>query len=153
MSYNETLRAEVYAVIERKMRSHEAIRANWVAHSIINSHSGGLIEGDHKDFWNHCGYHTVRDLVRRCINQKLEGSVDESAQDKQLVMEGFDHLQTYYMVERDGEQTGVPVEHLTEEEVLIKAAHYRSMGAACYAHADELHRYLSLRKTPPLLAI
>lgn len=60
-------------------------------------------------------------------------------------MDGFEHLQDYYVVKRNGEWVGVPLEDMTDEELDQKAHHHEAMGNSLANHADELLRYQSLR--------
>ncbi len=52
----------------------------------------------------------------------------------------------YYVVERDGEEVGYPVHDCTDEELEAKRLQYRTMGFACFAHADEIERYQRSRR-------
>lgn len=149
MSYQDQLTIEINAAIDRKIAVGFPLLAQWIAHEVCEAHNDGLAPNDHSDFWRHSGYKATREEVRRCINRRI-GDQPEQA-DKQMVFEGFEHLQRYYMVDRDGDQIGVPVQELSDEEIEAKASTYRSMGAACFAHADELDRYRHWRTTPPLL--
>lgn len=150
MNYSEQLAAEISATIDAIIDAGEPLRAQWIAHTVCENHNEGLASNEHADFWRHGGYKTCRDEVRRCINRRIGDTAEQD--DKQLVFDGFEHLQRYYMVTRDGDQIGVPVEHLTDDEIDAKAALYRGYGAACYAHADELHRFKHWRQSPPLFA-
>lgn len=149
MSYSDKLIVEINSVIDRKIAAGLPLLAQWITHEVCEAHDEGLAPNDHSDFWRHSGYKATRDEVRRCINRRIGDQ--PGAADRQMVFDGFEQLQRYYMVDRDGDQIGVPVQELTDEEIEGKAATYRSMGAACFAHADELDRYRHWRTTPPLL--
>ena len=58
---------------------------------------------------------------------------------------GFEYLQRYYVVQRQGEDVGVPVLECTDEELYAKAALYRSQSRKLVAHADEIERYIQWR--------
>ena len=62
------------------------------------------------------------------------------------MLPGFAHLQAYYIVEREGDEVGVPVYDLTDLELEQKADLYSSMGTGCLAHADELRRFKRARR-------
>lgn len=143
MSYQETLTAEINLVLDDLSEKGETWNAAWIAHAICNKHTDGLAENEHSYFWRHCGYQDCRDEVRRCINGRAG---DRPTSDAQLRLPGYDHLQAYYIVKRDGDEIGVPVHDLTDDELEAKAALYRGMAAACYAHADEIDRFKRLRR-------
>lgn len=139
MSYHDRLRAEINATLDGLETAGEPLVAAWVTHSVCGKHSEGLAANEHAQFWQHGGYRTVRNEVRLCINERRGDRADRKA--TQSWLPGFDHLQPYYMVERNGDEIGVPTPDLTDDELDGKAALYRRMGAACYAHADEIERY------------
>jgi len=116
--------------------------ARWVAHSVVGNHTNELPEGADTSFWEWNTYANIREMVRRQINARA-GDTAERPMVGQLALLGFerDHLQYYYMVERDGVDQGVPITTMTDGEIEAKARFYRNMGAACYAHADELDRF------------
>jgi hypothetical protein len=61
---------------------------------------------------------------------------------EQLRFEDFDYLQKAYLIEREGEQTIVPLKNCTCTELTEKIAELRRMGDGCYKHADEIHRFM-----------
>ena len=98
-------------------------------------------------FWLWTGYSYVRKMVTTVINKRA-GSAAQHPDRHQLVLRGFerDHLQDYYIVVRDAEELAIPVTDLSDEEIDAKIAEKRAMGAACYAHADELERFKHWRR-------
>ncbi len=82
-------------------------------------------------------------MVRRCLSQKIEPDILE--EDRNLILPGFDHIQTHYMIRRDGEDIGVPIEQMTDEEGFAKAALYDRQAITQAEHANELRRYLRER--------
>ena len=152
MSYENQLTEEIYAILERLAAEQQPWRAQWIAHEICQSHKDGLAEGDARLFWEHCGYEKICDLVRRCINRRAGDR--ELPDEAQLRLPGYERLQAYYMVKRNGDDIGVSVHDLTDAELIEKAALYRSMAAAAYAHADEIDRFRRLKSADatPLFA-
>ncbi len=119
--------------------------ATWIAHAICHDHESGLAKHRHSDFWKWGGYKATREMTRRCISDRT--TPDKGSEQKpQLELPGFDHLQQYYMVERNGDELGVPIFQMTDEEVEAKAAQLRTMGEACFAHSDELLRFKDWRR-------
>ena len=144
MSYTDRLNTEIDAKIDALEAQKRPLNATWIAHSICIDHEVGLAENDHREFWEHGGYSTTRKMVTTRVN-KRRGDKPKRAP-KQGTLRGFQHVQDYYVVERDGDELGVPAHTLTDDEIDRKIDLYRSMGAACYEHADELQRYKELRK-------
>jgi hypothetical protein len=145
-SYHDRLVGE----IEEHLNSLAAHAKPWdagrIAAAICDAHRSALPEGDDGLFWQWTGYRHVREMVRRQISKRV--GAHESPERPQLALPGFERerLQDYYLVERDGRDVGVPVVDLTDEEIEAKASEYRTMGAACYAHADELDRFRAWRQ-------
>jgi hypothetical protein len=148
MSYESALIAEINAILDRLAADNLPLRAQWIAHEICKAHEDGLGEGEDRLFWQHCGYNETRDVVRRCINRRT-GDDRKDDEHRQLTLPGYEHVQHYYMVKREGEEIGVSIHDMTDAELIDKANSYRDMAAACYAHADEIDRFRSLR-TPNL---
>jgi hypothetical protein len=141
-SYDRTV-TEINARLDALAEAGEPWTASWIAHAICGDHRAALaVDDEDSDFWIWNGYQHVRKLVREQINKRAGDSADKQDR-QQFVLHGFerDHLQDYYVVERDGSEVGVPVTQLTDDEIDAKIAEKRAMGAACYAHADELQRF------------
>lgn len=142
MAYDLT--AEIHAKLDELAERGETWNAQWVAHAICSEHSEVIVDDDdHCFFWQHCGYSATRTAVRTAINSRA-GDKKEGGE-PQLRLPGYEHLQSYYVVRRNGEDIGVPVTQLTDEELEGKADLYRTMAQSCYGHADELDRFRRLR--------
>lgn len=149
MSYHDRLTKEIHAQLDALAAERRPWNASWIAHAICNGHDevisrDGPDGQEHADFWRHCGYQNTREEVRRCINQRAGERPDRDP--SQPSLPGFDHLQAYYLVKRQGEEIGIPIFDLTDAEIEAKAELYRTMGKACFAHARELTRFKALRK-------
>ena len=144
MNRYKTLKAEIHKHLDELARQSRPWRAEWIAQEICNDHASGLADGVDADFWRYCGYRQCRELVRRCIGKRA-GDRAEAAEE-QSVFPGYEHPQSYYVVTRDGDDIGLPVEALSDEELASKALALRTMGSACYAHADEIERYARVRR-------
>lgn len=136
------LQREISAKIEwLRDNNGPTLHPDWVTQAILSDHSD--ITGKDADFHLCCSRISIRKEVREQIN-KLDAP--ESKINKQLSLEGFEHLQQYYVVKRDGEQVAVRVDHLTDAEIETKAREYEAMGRSLLSHADELIRYRALRR-------
>lgn len=144
-SYEGTLKVEITVVLDRLESQGKAMLAPWITHSICNKHKDGLAQNDDAEFWEFGGYKTCRSMVTRTINQRAgDNPIGEQ---KQALLPGFEHLQSFYVVDRKGDEVGIPVDLMTDEEIDDKAEMYRKMAGACIGHADELIRYKHLRRS------
>jgi len=123
--------------LQRKFPDQD-IPALWIANSVMSDH-GLIAEADPDGFHHTCSFRTVREYTRRVVS-RYDGS-PTATPDPQIVLPGFERLQTHYLIDRDGEQTMVRVDRLSSAERRAKAAELRAMGAGCYQHAEELDRY------------
>jgi hypothetical protein len=135
----DRLREEINEKLNALALKEQPWIAKWIVHEICAAHNDGLAENEHRDFWNHAGYAHCRREVTACINRRAGDKAERD--DEQMILPGYQHLHAYYVVRRDGDDVGVPVASMTDEEREAKASLYRAMGAACYAHADELEKF------------
>jgi hypothetical protein len=145
-SYHDRLVGEIEERLNALQAHAKLLDAQAIALDICGSHKHALSDDEHGWFWQWNGYQNVRDMVRQRINKRV-GSDDPTPR-AQIVLPGFerDRLQDYYTVSRDGAEVHVPVVDLTDDEIEAKAEEKRKMGAACYAHADELMRFKRWRR-------
>jgi hypothetical protein len=133
--------AEIERQIEKHMADGAVLDPVWLTQAIMAQH--GEVDGADASFHLCCAREHVRAEVRRRFNRfKL---TPETHSDPQLVLPGFDKLQRYYATERDGEARIVPIEMLSVAEIEAKAGELEAMGRGCFAHADELRQYRSMR--------
>lgn len=104
-------------------------------------------------------YEAARTALSECARiDECQGWADKAAalasyakqaDDKQLenmaMLDGFEHLQTGYTVERDGERVLVPIDVLSDEELASRAAEYDAMAEGCKLHAKEIRAYIRSR--------
>lgn len=144
-SSENKIKQEINSILDDLDKRNEIWSPRWVAHMIVNSHKDGIRNGAHADFWNHCGYSKAREMVTRCINRRA--GVSKETISKQFILPGYEHAQSHYVVTRNNDEVGVPIHQCSDEELSLKANTYRKMGVACFAHADELVRYISARQS------
>lgn len=143
----EKLRNEINDVLERLRARGEVLQPQWITQEICQRHRSGLASTAdaeyHIAFWEFSGYTLTRKLTTRCIND-LDDAADQRA--AKPLLPGFEFLQRHYVINRDGVDVGVPIEESTDAELLAKAALYRAQSTRLLAHADELDRYVELRR-------
>jgi hypothetical protein len=140
MSYEAALNIEIDKELDRLGELKQEWRANFVAHAICQKHTEGLAEGEHKDFWLHCGYDKTRAAVTRRINKRAGIKTDEG-DEAQPRLPGYEHMHPYYVVRRNGDDVGVHVDEMTDEEIDKKIASIERMGRSNFDHAREFKRY------------
>lgn len=108
--------------------------------TIMSDHPA--IEGDDADFYLVCTRARVKEIVSKTIGKFTP---KEEPADRQLVLDGFQHLQVAYTFERHGETVLVPVDQCSDIELAARAAEYEDMAKGCRAHARELREYVGAR--------
>lgn len=143
MSYSLTdLEKEIIAKIEaEKGAGNERIVADWVAHAVIADHPNMF--GEDREFYAVCTYRTVRESTRRVMSKYRKNEIPDELQ---MTLEGFEYLQTYYVLTakgEDGEETQVQVHvsAMTYEELTAKAEEHARAARAHDKHAEEIYRF------------
>lgn len=140
-SYSD-LQREIGAKIEwLRDNNGPTLHPDWITQAVMTDHPD--VTGADADFYTCCSRVSIRKEVREQIN-KID--MPESKSNKQLSLDGFEHLQQYYVVKRDQEQVAVRIDSLTDTEIEVKATEYEHMGLSLLSHADELRRYKDLRR-------
>lgn len=78
---------------------------------------------------------------------KIVSASKRGGYDKQLVLNGFEFLQTVYPVIRNNRQMIVSVTNMTDDELDARARELTAMSKGCMRHADELRQYRASRAT------
>jgi hypothetical protein len=116
----------------------EIVSKTWLTQRIVSEQ----IALSDSDFARVCAYHAVSDIVGSIIRKTKRD--EESEDDGQLVLDGFERLQRCYAIDRDGPCI-VPIEQMTLIELRAKAAELRSLATGALAHARELEAYIDQR--------
>lgn len=148
MNFSESdLFNEVQSVIDA---SDQVIEIDWLAGYVMANHAD--VHGADKDFYILCAWAHVKTTVRAVV-RRYRPEVNEEP-DRQIILPGFERLQTKYHIERNKKSCLVPIEQMTEAELDVKIVEYRRMAEGCRLHAEELLRYKVTRNTArPSLAI
>ncbi len=129
---------EVRELVRAGIERGKVLTASLIADEIIRSHE------DDRDFIQLCIAGHVRVAVRKGLGMEFKR---DSEPDGQMLLPGYEHIRRAYLIERDDVQKIVPIEQIADEELEEKIREYRTMGKGCFAHADELERYLRKRLT------
>ena len=145
MSYQNILVGEISSLIDDLIDEKITIDPNAVTSEICGNHSDELL--DDAPFSTHNNYSNVRREVRSVMSKKMDLDINSlTNENSQLVIIGFECLQSYYSIKRNDSYFGVPIEEITVEEGRQKAKSYRKMGNTCYIHADELDKYFDSKR-------
>lgn len=143
-------RTDIRSDIARVLGQHEENDAQVIDPDVVTEMvlSGwGNIEGDHADAFLCAANLYVRNEVRQQMNRyKLK---EEEEPDSQLVLEGFERLQKWYLVEQHGKPRAITVEAMTDDQLYEKAQELKRMGDGCYQHAAEIYRFVEQREKEP----
>jgi hypothetical protein len=143
MSYQATLDTEIDKIIGAKMSARQPLLAKWIAHEICERHKSALRKGPKSDFWRHSGYRSCRAAVTKRIG--LIAGISPATESPQAALPGFDYLRTYYTVDRDGEDVGLPISMMSDPELDKLAHRLDAMSNTCKAHAREVRRFKAER--------
>lgn len=120
---------------------NKEISKAWLVHAIVSVRPA---KGDHSDFHMACAYHAVSEIVGRVIRQFGNSQKEEDESRRQLVLAGYERVQTHYSVDRDGPCV-VAIELCTRDELMKKASELRSMATGLTKHADELESFIATK--------
>jgi hypothetical protein len=131
---------EVREFMIGKLATQEIIGVEMMAAEIINARSD--IHGEDCDFYIGCAYGYLAGLIKKAISKYEISDVN----DDQLVLDGFEYLQTHYPFERDKKRVLVPTDLCTEDEIMARADEYDASARGQMRHAEELRAYVKSRK-------
>jgi hypothetical protein len=136
----DSIYTEVRKFVQDRIDRGVITRVDWLTTEYIAAKS--RVEGDDLPFYKACAIAHVNDVVKRVV-----GRFDpkRSKVDHQLIFPGFTHMQKAYTVQRDGAHLLVPVAHLTDDEIMARAAEFDTMAAGCRDHARELREFRTTR--------
>lgn len=141
-----SISTEVRKFIADKIENGDTIVVAWLANEFVSSKSG--IEGDDAGFYRDCAILQLKGIIRSCI-----GKYDaKRVTDAQLTLDGFEHLQRAYTVMRADQVVLVPINQLSDSELLARADEYDVMAKSCRDHAREIRSYIAARVTMPVRA-
>jgi hypothetical protein len=129
--------------IEQVMQSMEGrLHPEWITQAVCDLHKD--VHGADAIFWTVTGRAEIRERVRSAINRfKLKATVEP---DRQIVLEGFERLQTHYLVQEDGEQVAIPIEEMTDKQWDWKEREFALMSQGISQHLAEIRRYRAGRR-------
>lgn len=137
----DSIYTEVRKFVQDRVEAGVITRVEWLTSEYLAGKSD--ISGGDVPFYRVCALAHVNDVMKRCVGKY---DAKPSKADQQLILPGFDHLQKAYTVSRDGAMLLVPVDLLTNEELLARAEEYDAMAKGCRDHAREIREFVSTRE-------
>src|SRR5688572_29292862 len=114
---NDELKQLAHSLISEKIQRQEKVIMEWAVHELIQG--AGEIKGAGVPFYGLCAREHCYRVVKAAVDKYEQNSEkDEKEKDKQLLLEGFDHVQAAYTVEVEGERTLVPIDLIADAELL-----------------------------------
>lgn len=137
------LTREVEAVVEKRLAEKETIPTSWLIHAVVKRFPD--LRGADAPFYRLCAFGHVGDTVRAVLRARKEKEAEPDAGAGDL-FPGLTRVQRAYTITRDDEQTVVPTEDMTDEEIRAKAAELDRFGRGAIKHGEELLKYLKMRR-------
>jgi hypothetical protein len=134
----DELQNKAHQLISGKLERHEIVQMPWVVQELIALQ--GEIMGDGVPWFMWCANQVVYRVVKNAVDK-----YDQPEQPTQLPLEGFDCLQKAYTVERDGDRQLVPIELLSDAELLLRADEFEKQAKTLLKHAGEIRQYVAKR--------
>jgi hypothetical protein len=148
---------EISRTIQDALDRDVTMPAPFIQAEVMRQHILPTFEGEyrsHRGFYLFCANAHVRNEVHKVLKRfKAPEPLD-----RELTLPGFKFLQKGYLVKRQHrvrrkgkmvyvtQETLVPVNQLSDEELETKALDYEAMADGCRRHAAELRRYKRERK-------
>lgn len=136
MKSTTEVKREIRRIVQERIDAGVIVRVEWLTTEIISTKD--QIEGADADFYVACGV----DFIKKSVKDVIGDYAPKPTQSAQILMDGFDHLQKAYTVQRDEQVTLVPVTMLTDAELETRANEYEVMAAGCIAHAEEIRAFI-----------
>lgn len=135
---------EIKQFIQDAFGEKRGMDPDWLLQQVLDAHP--LPNCASKSWHQFCSAGYLEHCVKRALRD-LEPETEplRRERDKQLVMDGFKHLQRGYLIVREGKRRIVGIQFCNEAELLDKATQYDSMASGCTEHANELRRYVKDR--------
>lgn len=136
------LTQQTHDLVNLKINQKEEVHADWLVQEVINGQ--GEIAGEGEEFYSYCAREHVYRVVKKVI-EKIKQDEESEPDDRQLNLEGFRYVRTAYTITREREQVLVPIELLSNAELMQRADELHKIGLGVIAHAEELRDYCKQR--------
>jgi len=129
-----------HELIATKLAANQVIEMSWAVKELITEQ--GTIEGDGVEFYDLCAREYVYRIIKRVVDK-----YDDQEPEEQFILNGFEKLQVAYTVERKGIRQLVPIEQVTDDELLERAKEFDRQIIGLTVHAREIREYVAERQS------
>ena len=137
------LEKEASKMIADRIQNNQPVQMTWAVNELIQKQ--GIIKGDGVPFYELCAREYIYNVIKKAVS-KYESASTNEAESNQTTLVGYDLLQEAYTVERDKERQLIPVNDLTDQELLERADEFEKQSATLIAHAEEIRLFVAKRK-------
>jgi hypothetical protein len=130
-----------HELITNKVNKGEVVHMHYTVQELICDQ--GMINGEAAPFYTLCAKEHVYRVVKKVVDRYDDYS--ESVDNQQLNLDGFDHLRKAYTVKREKERVLVPIELMTDIEILHRADEFDALADGLKTHARELRQFVADR--------
>ncbi len=123
--------------VDAALAAGQFVKKEWVPTTIIKEWD---VRGADADLAMMCSREHIKTIVGAYI-RGIKKDAEDDATPEQLRLPGFERLQKFYAIERDGEHGLVAIEQMTVDEGRSKESEHRAMARGHDLHADELRAY------------
>jgi hypothetical protein len=136
------VKTEVAAVIANLIEARaDRIIPEWVTQSVLSAHDAQGVD----DFYTVCARAQVRAIVAAHMRDMKRA--EEEGGTEQMILEGFECLQEFYMVEtQDKQLVSIRIDLCTDEQLLAKAEAIGRVSMRLERHRQEIIRYVQGRR-------
>jgi hypothetical protein len=127
-------------LISDKIAAGEIVQMHWAVQELISQQ--GEIAGDGVPFFTLCAREHVYRVVKKAVDKYDQPQAEDH---EQLILDGYECLQEAYTVEREKERQLVPVQFISNAELLARASEFRKQSRGLLNHAKEIERYVAQR--------
>lgn len=139
MSKEQTfLTGEISAKVEKYASMKMTLNPSVISREICEDHSHEL--AGKSEFWEVSGYQFTKQNVANYLRKRFDNQ-DKQAETNQLVIEGFQYLQSHYIVDKEGEPEAVHISDLTHDQITFISNRMKRKAKGLLIHARELEKY------------
>lgn len=132
------LTAEISDKVDKYVNLGITLNPSIIANEICQDHAHKIVDDD--EFIRVCVYGYVRQNVGKYLLKRFDNP-DRQAETNQIVIEGFEYLQTHYIVEIEGEKVAEHISILSEDQLLTIEDRMTKNINGLTKHRNELKRF------------
>jgi hypothetical protein len=135
---NTDLDKIAHKLIASKIAAGETVHMAWAVQEILQGQ--GQINGDGVPFYKLCAREHMYRVVKKAVDKYDQTEPDHTQ--PELIFKGYHFLQVAYTVERNQEIQLIPIDLISDAELLARANQFETQARGLKAHAEEIKRYV-----------